>query len=128
MKLLLSAIPTYSTPPSLEASNQTAIAAMVREGIQVGREIVSDPSLSESLLASWMLRIQSETNLIEKWVELTLYSLTKQIQYFYSKRGLLSEEEFQAEWSIAEWKEWVFKKIRVLGNLCLIEHSVIYIF
>ena len=121
---MLAAIPTYSSPPSLHSTNNTAIAQLVREGIQTAGALLSDPSLNETVLPEWMDQVNHETDFLTKWVEMSLFSLVCQINAFFLKKGWITEDPSPRDSSLPSLKEWIDRKIRVIGIMGLIENTV----
>lgn len=121
----LTAIPTYDTLPTLSADNTTDMAQLIKEA---SNEFLSNKQFSDSFLSAWIERANQYSKSIDQWVTIAFFSLTCQIQNAYTKHGLISEEKAPPSTSLSEWKDWIDKRIRVLGVIDLIESSVLLLF
>lgn len=120
----LTAIPTYDTLPTLSAENTTDLAQLIKEA---GDEFLANKEFSDSFLSSWMERVNQYSKSIDQWVSIAFFSLTCQIQNAYTKYGLVSEEKAPSSTTLSDWKDWLNKRIRVLGVIGLIESSVLFL-
>lgn len=124
IKQLLAAIPTNSTLPTLLHTNRTHIGHVIQEGCDLLSSIQADNTQKDQLTSQWINRILNEEGYLEKWFEIGLFSLTCQIEQSFKKYSIICSETIPSFSSLEEWKDWIEKQIRILGNLGLIQSAV----